>query len=367
MVTRLSVETLSIRGFRNVSELQLQFSPRINVISGDNGQGKTSVLEALYLLATTRSFRTETISEAYQAGASVTRVDADLVQGPTTRRQRFVAQEGRRAFFVGDKRISRYSTYALATPMVIFHPGDLQLVNGPAGGRRTLLDRLLFFFDPSGSDAKLRYSKAQRERQAVLDKRGLRATELDAFEVIMAAEGARLTAARAAASTRLEQALAPAFDQVSPTSLTLRVQYLEGGTTDAEAFRAELNKRRLQDQQRRTATFGPHRDDLELLIDQRSARRQASQGQQRLLALAIKIAELRCVEQARATHPILLLDDVSSELDPDRTGAVYELVRNTRSQVLVTTTRPELFDTSGLQATERLDFRLREGRSIVAS
>lgn len=364
MTTALYAEGLSVRGFRNLSDVQIRFSPRINVISGDNGQGKTSVLEALYLVATTRSFRTDALAEAYQENADTTRIEVQLSEAGIVRRQRFLATGGRRTFSMGEKRATRYSTYALATPVVVFHPGDLQLVSGPAGGRRTLLDRLGFFYDPSAGDAKLRYSKAQRERQLVLERRGVHAVELDAFEAIMAAEGARLTQARVTVCAALETHLTPAFNRVSPRSTSLSVQYLPGGSAETEPFLEELRKRRSKDQQRRTATFGPQRDDIELLIAGRSARRQASQGQQRLLALALKIAELGCVQSARATHPILLLDDVSSELDPERTGAVYDLVRHTESQVLVTTTRPELFDTSGLPASERVDFRLHEGQLV---
>jgi DNA replication and repair protein RecF len=117
----------------------------------------------------------------------------------------------------------------------------------------------------------------------------------------------------------------------------------------------------VRDTRQRAASFGPQRDELQLVVDGRSARHHASQGQQRILTLALKVAELECVRDARRAHPVLLLDDVSSELDPARTGAVYDFLRETQSQVFVTTTRPELFPTPGVSGLERADWRLVSG------
>jgi DNA replication and repair protein RecF len=160
----------------------------------------------------------------------------------------------------------------------------------------------------------------------------------------------------------LLEALRPAFERMAPRELRLEASYVPGGCEDALEYARELAERRPRDLRRRAATFGPHKDELSLVIDGRSARHHASQGQQRILALAAKIAELECVRSARGAHPVLLLDDVSSELDPGRTGAVYELVKAEPSQVFVTTTRPELFVTDSGAA--RLDLRMRSGRLV---
>ncbi len=363
MTLPLRVESLKIRGFRNIAILDLPLVPNINVISGDNGQGKTSVLEAIYLLATTRSFRTEKPIEACKADAATTRVDAVFTDGTAPRNQRYVVHENKRGFFVEDKRVSKFSSYALQTPVVVFHPGDLTLVSGAASERRTLLDRIAFFLDPLVADERTRYAKAQRGRQALLERRAS-PPELDVFEALMAQSGVYLSRARTLAARALRDELLPTFASVSPRALAIGVQYQPGGTQDSDEFRTELRQRRARDLQRGTATFGPHRDDLELTLDDRTARKHASQGQQRLLTLAIKVAELACVRNARGLHPILLLDDVSSELDPERTGAVYDVVRQAPSQVVVTTTRPELFDTSSLSKGARRDFRLAAGKLV---
>jgi DNA replication and repair protein RecF len=160
---------------------------------------------------------------------------------------------------------------------------------------------------------------------------------------------------------RHADALAPAFARMAAGDLVLNVEYVPGGSADSSEAETRLVENRRSDLRRKSARFGPHRDDVAFQLDGRTARRHASQGQQRILTLALKSAELECVRQARGAHPVLLLDDVSSELDPTRIGAVYSFLRDTPSQVFVTTTRPELFVTPGIGAEDRADWRLESG------
>jgi DNA replication and repair protein RecF len=134
-----------------------------------------------------------------------------------------------------------------------------------------------------------------------------------------------------------------------------------GGPTDAAEFAARLLASRALDLRRGALTFGPQRDEIELSVDGRPARACASQGQQRLITLALKFAELECVRRARGAHPVLLLDDVSSELDPERTRAVASWLDASESQVFVTTTRRDLFRDSELAGADRSDFSLVRG------
>ncbi len=364
MTLSLRIDRLEIGDFRNIGALSLELSPRVNVISGDNGQGKTSVLEALYFLATSRSFRTERLRDVCREGSQLTSVVGRFDEAGQKRDQRAVISHGRRGLSIDGKRAQRLSSYAVRTPVVVFHPGNLTLVSGAAAGRRTLLDRIALFIDPSSGEARADYQRAQRERQHVLEKDPGQRSALDAFERVMAQHGAALQRARAKASEALANALLPAFRSMAPETTPLEVVFQPGGSVDPAEFLAELASRRERDRYRKSAGFGPHRDDLELLLEGRSARHHASQGQQRILTLALKAAELACVKNACGIQPILLLDDVSSELDPTRTGAVYDFVKLTESQVLVTTTRPDLFDTPGLSAADRRDFRLAAGALV---
>jgi DNA replication and repair protein RecF len=357
----LRFERLSIRGLRNLTSLELEPASRLNVIVGDNGQGKTSVLEALYLVATTKSFRAERLATLIQAGREQASVVARISEGGDAREQRTVLAERSRVVRLDGKPPKSLGAYATRTPVVAFCPSDLELVSGSASGRRRLLDRVALFIDPPGAEARLRYERALRSRQRVLEERGPTARDLAPFEAVMAEEGARFALARQRAAAGITERLSTTFGQLATRALGVELRYLAGGSTDPAEFAQKLAGLREADARRGAATFGPQRDELELELDGRPARSHASQGQQRLLTLALKLTELDCIREARGAHPVLLLDDVSSELDPERTAAVHELLRATPSQIFITTTRDDLFPRPLERSPERADFRLSNG------
>lgn len=348
------MDRISIRDFRNLAEVEICPDPELNVILGNNGQGKTSVLEAIYAVATTRSFRTDRVKELIRHEQNAATVKASICEGGLGREQIAVLGQSGNAFSSDGKRAKELARYATRTPVVIFHPGDLELVSGGASGRRTLLDRVALYLEPGSLDHRRRYTRALQSRQQVLRESGPRAPELGPFEELVALHGVQITAARQAAVIRLGELLEEAFSRVAAPGLELGARYVPGGTLDREEFARELLARRASDGRRQQATFGPQRDELEIRLGGHLARREASQGQQRVLALALKLAELGAVRGATSLDPILLLDDFSSELDASRTGAVYAALRDATSQVFVTTTRPELFrglEKNGVGAT----------------
>ena len=361
MTSSLRFERLSIRGLRNLTALELEPGARLNVIVGDNGQGKTSVLEALYLVATTKSFRAERLGTLIQQGTLQASVAARIEEAGATREQRTVLAERSRVVRLDGKPPKSLGAYATRTPVVAFCPSDLELVSGGAAGRRRLLDRVALFVDPPGTDARLRYERAMRSRQRVLEERGPGARDLEPFEAVMAEEGARFALARRRAAEGIGERLAAMFERLATASLPVTLHYAAGGTADSAEFASKLASLREADARRGAATFGPQRDELELELDGRPARSHASQGQQRLLTLALKLSELDCIREARGAHPVLLLDDVSSELDPERTSAVHGLLDSTESQVFVTTTRDDLFPRPLQKVAGRADFRLAKG------
>jgi DNA replication and repair protein RecF len=358
----LAVEWLRISRFRNLSQTEIAFGPGFNVLRGDNGQGKTNVLEAAYVLATSRSFRTSKLGELVQTGSDVASVRGQLREDEEVREQSVGLRGGRRLVQVDGARPASLAAYAVRSPVVVFHPGAVALSAGSSSERRKLLDRVALYRSPlslaDGSD----YARAVRARQRVLEVGGERARGLDEWEALVVRHGLALSGARADAASELGAAAKAAFAEIGPPGLELSATYERSAPGEAESFRSALVDARPRDRARRSASVGPHRDDLMLCFGDRPVRGMASQGQHRALVLALELAEMDVIRRARGVRPVLLLDDVSSELDRDRTAALLGALQRQEGQVLLTTTRPELIDAErcfGLES--RRDFVVVQG------
>ena len=382
-IAKLAIEHLAIRELRNLESAELEPAPRLNVITGDNGQGKTSVLEAIYLVATSRSFRTPKLGEIVRHGASVGSVRAVLSEGSgrvgrhaasepgatpdsLRREQTLGIQNGRRTLRLEGEPPPSLGYYATRSPVVVFDPQQMTLSTGPSAGRRTLLDRIALFAQPVIGNHASRYRRALQARQALLGpdfgRSAWPSSELDAFEELLATHGAALTVARRQAAAELASETRAAFHAIGAPELELGLSFLPGGSDEPEQARRELRDRRPLDARRRRTGFGPHLDDLGLELGGHAIRAVGSQGQHRAVTLALKIAELRCIARSRQLEPILLLDDVSSELDPTRAEALFAYLGGTACQIFLTTTRHALIVAPSLQGAERRDFRVQAGR-----
>ena len=365
---RHRLERLVVHDARNLERVVLEPAARVNVISGNNGQGKTSLLEAIYLLATTRSFRTSRLVELVRHGEKLASVRGSFEETwpeATLRREQSVGLEGgRRTVRLDGEAPASLAYYATRSPVVVFDPQQMALSTGPASERRTLLDRVTLFTEPGVGMHRARYARALRERQRLLMLRSTRlaeSRELDAYERILAEHGAFVTAARRRACDRLAEVMRSSFAAIAAPDLILSVAYEPAGLEDVEEALAGYRDQRARDAQQRRTRLGPHRDDLALAIDGHPARVVASQGQHRAITLALKLAELRCIADARGLLPILLLDDVSSELDADRSAALFAHLGQTESQIFLTTTRRDLIVTTSAAGLERRDFRVAAG------
>lgn len=370
-VRPLTLDRLVVADLRNLSGVTLD-PGRVNVISGNNGQGKTSVLEGIYLLATTKSFRTARLSDLVRHGHKIASVKGTFTEhwtsAPIERKQSVGLSGGRRTVRLDQEPPSSMSHYATRSPVVVFDPQQMTLSTGPASARRTLLDRVTLFTQPEISGHRGRYNRALKERSRLLSLRWPHldpCPELDVYESLLAEHGAAITRGRTQACNQLAESMKEAFDDIAAPDLYLEVSYAPGGTDDREAAARMLRDARRVDAQRKRTGFGPHRDDLTFELDGHSARVVASQGQHRAITLALKLAELRCIATSRGVQPILLLDDVSSELDADRSAALFNHLRRTQSQIFLTTTRRELIVTA--PDADRRDYRIEGGEIAVVS
>lgn len=358
----LTIATLVVRAVRNLARVDLQAGPRFNVVAGDNGQGKTNLLEAVYVLATSKSFRSSKPGELIAFGAASASVRGVVLEAGDAREQMIGLSPGLRNARLDGKRPPSLVAYAVRTPAVVFHSGELALSTGSGGERRRLLDRLGLYLDPGATDELASYTRALRERQRALDTRGVGAGDLDQWEELIVKHGLTVMASRREAAGRLARAAVVAFDQIALPGGELDVSYRPSAPQEAAVYAATLRANRWLDARRRAAKVGPHRDELFLGLGGRPVRGIASQGQHRAVVLALKSAEIEVIADARGVMPLLLLDDVSSELDRARTAALFASLQRQQGQVFLTTTRPELIDTGTVaNGGDRVDFRVSGG------
>ena len=364
----LAIGSFAARSFRNLASVAIEPSPRFNVVSGENGQGKTSLLEAIYVACTSRSFRATRLNEIVAHGQEIASVRARIVEAGDEREQSVGLRGGARVVRVDGKRPVTLAAYAVRTPAIAFHPGLMALSMGSGAERRRMLDRIALYVSPASLADGTAYTRAMRARQRTLEVRGTNASDLGDWEALVARHGTALSDARANAAKLLAAAAAKVHESIGRAGARLEIAYARSAPVDESRFRAELAARRAADARRRAASVGPHRDDLRLELDGHPMRGFASQGQHRAVVLALELGEIEVVATSRGARPILLLDDVSSELDLDRTTALLTFVGAQEGQVFLTTTRPALIDSSLFAGSaERRDFRVVNGAVEVAT
>ncbi|HWB69091.1 MAG TPA: DNA replication and repair protein RecF [Solirubrobacterales bacterium] len=312
---------------RSLSEMRVDLPPGIVSLIGPNGTGKTNFLEALYFALTGRSFRTSDRRDMIPLGSSSARAEA-LVRAEDGVEHRLLASvsrtEGRRHLLDGNP--SDPATLARARPPVaVFSPDRLTLIKGPPGERRAHLDLFVAARWPSRSELRQRYGQALAQRNAILARAAAGVTaesEVEVWDAMLAEAAAPLAAARAAAIEELAIPFSTAAGELGLPMAAL--EYAPRASGSAEEIRAELAARREQDLRLGRSSWGPHLDEVKVLLDGRSLRRYGSQGQQRAALLALLFAERDVLLAARRVVPLLLLDDVMSELDPDRRELLVE-------------------------------------------
>lgn len=364
----MRVRSVKLLRTRNLAELTLEPGPRFNVLAGDNGQGKTNFLEAVYTLCALRSFRARKLAELIALGASEARLEAVVEREGLERHYQLTIRPRGRDVRLDGKTVRPIAKYFGDFNVVLFAPEDLAVPRGSPGDRRRFLDRAAFNHDRGFLPLAQSFDKVLRNRNALLrDADGHPDREMLAVYDRQVAEwGARLSIAR----RRYVQALSPlfceAFESITRTGMAGEITYEssfelpgepESELAVAAALRSALAGSLRRDLGRRSTSVGPQRDDLGFTLAGQPAASFASQGQLRALVLAWKTAEMTLLERSHANAPILLLDDVSSELDETRNQYLFAFLRERENQCFITTTaaRHVLID------SERIDFEVRDG------
>jgi len=358
MAEPLRIVSLKTRGFRNLADAEFEPGPRFNVISGDNAEGKSNLLEAVDYLASLRSFRAALPKDMIRRDAAEAEISG-IVHGESVPR-RFLLRlrrEGGRDLQVDGKRPRTRAQYLIAIQTVLFHPGDLELVVGDKERRRAFIDRILEHFDATYVSSLAVYERALRSRNSLLRAESPNRRALAAYHELLASSGAIVGQSRARLIGELAPLALDAFHAISGEPGTLDIRYEPRVTPEVPAIMAALEASIDKDIARGFTAEGPHADEIALSIDGVAAKRYGSQGQHRAIVLALKVAELHQLSRRVGRVPMLLLDDVSSELDRTRNRRFFALLAELGGQVFLTTTQPELI----LLDRDRTDFVVRSG------
>jgi len=306
---------------RSLERLRVELDPGIVSVVGPNGAGKTNLIEALYFALTGRSFRTSDRRDLIPFGASLARAEATVRDDDGLERRLLASvsrREGRRHLLDGSP--ADPATLARSRPPVaVFAPDRLSLVKGPPAERRAHLDGFAAARWPARTELRKRYGQALAQRNALLSRLTAgfgAATELDVWDASLASAAAPLVASRAEAVAELSGPFATTATELGLEDASL--EYAPRAPGSEEEIRVGLGERREQDLRLGRSSWGPHLDELKLSTGGRPLRRYGSQGQQRSALLALLFAEREVLLRARRVTPLLLLDDVMSELDPGR-------------------------------------------------
>lgn len=342
----MRVEQLTLRGFRNYAEAAVRFDEGINVISGPNAQGKTNLLEAVYLLSGGRSFRTRFDREMIGFDRDAAEVCADIFAAERPQHIEILLRRGQKKKITRNRAKGSGGELEETVKAVMFCPDDLNLIRDGAGARRRLMDLAISQLRPGYArlladygrlyENKLRLLRDYRDDPAMLDT-------FDDFSDALARISARMIRYRASFARRLAEAAAPVHRAFSGADEELGVDYVTVSTVTDPAASEQTIYGQILDHQRAhrqaelasgSCLTGAHKDDLDISINGRSARAFASQGQTRTAALSLKLAEREIFLGETGEYPILLLDDVLSELDARRQAFVLNRIGG--GQTLIT-------------------------------
>jgi DNA replication and repair protein RecF len=338
----LRIQRLATTHFRNLVHEPISFSPGVNLFVGNNGEGKTNILEALSLFKIGRSYRTSRDTDLVSFSQPFSRVEVSVEKkdAGTDVFSASIERDGTKRIKVNSKEVAKLSELVGLYPCVLFGPQDLEVVSGGPGERRGFLDVTGSMTDRAYLDELRGYRRVLGQRNSLLKKAGSRGSR-DVWDEELVRRGCAVIEKRMG----LVDALFSHLEKhVEALGAPYRVEFvyesdvlenLPEGVTPEEQFTANLVDVEEEEFRRKTTLIGPHRDDLRILLDGRGIRRFGSQGQRRLLAVLLRLTELSYIEERLGEPCVLLLDDLFSELDHDASTKLRALLENDH-QIFVT-------------------------------
>lgn len=364
----MEILSLTSDAFRNLASTRLEFHPRLNLVVGDNGQGKTNLLEALALVSGRASFRTRDLAEVREHLAPRTVLSARVREGGDARTDAtlgLVLAAGAREHYRDGKRVTRL-TAARTLPAVFLTSRDLARLSGPASDRRRALDRAALAVDPDHARTLTQYEKARASKTRLLSlSPRYDADEMAVYETTLAETGGRIAVSRRATRARLEREIARAAEALGSPFRGVALELVsdlpgEGDASDlAVALSALMRQKKADERRAQRCLAGPHRDDVLLKAEGVSVVSRASSGETRTFLLAWTLAEMTLMAEAAGNPPVLAFDDFDSEWDPRVLGAFAEALPED-GQIFLSSARPEAV--RGLPLPAGALYRMAAGR-----
>ena len=332
------IESIELKNYRNYGELHMDFDPGTNVLYGDNAQGKTNILEAVYVCATTKSHRGSKDREIIEFGEDESHIKMQLRKDDVPYRiDMHLKKNKTKGVAVNGIPIRRASELFGIVNVVFFSPEDLNLIkNGPAD-RRRFIDLELCQLNRLYVHSLVQYNRVVIQRNKLLKELFFHPEYeemLDIWDMQLASYGREVSQYRREFIGELNELICPIHQKLSGGKEELIIQYEPN--TEADQLEAAVKKSREADRKQKTTLVGPHRDDLSFYVNGIDIRRFGSQGQQRTAALSLKLAEIELVNKIKKEYPILLLDDVLSELDGKRQDHLLASIRHIQTIITCT-------------------------------
>lgn len=340
----MSLQSITLHNFRSYEESSFEFSDGVNIIIGPNAVGKTNLLEAVYVCALGKGFRSKQDSDLIRSGQTWTKIDAIIDEQERSMVFEKAAQDIRlkKKFVFGGNEKKRLSFDDLR-PLVLFQPDDLRLVAGSPGRRRDYIDNLLSQLIPSYRQDLSAYNRVLMQRNSYLkSSRVSSSDQMFVWNMQLAERGGRIIQRRQKILNMLSIKIGPVYSKVAGAEHKLEIKYESTVPLDnySNSLLQALDRSLPLDKLRGFTSVGVHRDNIVITIDGQAFKDVASRGENRTLILALKMIELEALEEARQSPPLLLLDDVFSELDGSRRSLLTSYLKN--HQTLITTTDADI-------------------------
>ncbi|NDJ16586.1 DNA replication/repair protein RecF [Myxacorys almedinensis] len=366
------LRSLHLKHFRNYQAQSIEFTAAKTILIGNNAQGKSNLLEAVELLSSLKSHRTSRDRDLILDGELFSQVGGQLEKDTgSIELAMTLRQNGRRTVALNSISLRRQLDFLGTLNMVQFSSLDLDLVRGGPDQRRQWLDALLIQLEPIYAYVLQQYNQVLRQRNALLKAIQKSAahpphsssSELALWDAQLAIAGSRVIRRRARVLDRLVPFARSWHQTISGSTEVLEIRYASNVTADEDtpealqqAFLEKIQQRSLPEHYQGTTLVGPHRDEVDFTINQTPARQYGSQGQQRTLVLALKLAELKLIEDVIGEPPLLLLDDVLAELDLNRQNQLLDAIQD-RFQTLITSTHLGSFDAQWINSAQILEVK----------